>query len=211
MNIIAHRGMWTTTAEQNTEKAFERAFLAGFGIEFDVRDHNQLLVVSHDMPSGTPMPLAVLLEMHACLAPSTTLAINIKADGLAEATNSLIAQYQTASCFVFDMSVPDMWHYLRAGVPCLARHSEFEPFTALHDEAQGVWFDGFNHHLPNISLIEECLRKAKTACVVSAELHGKEYHSQWAALAQLSSTQLQSPYLMLCTDEPQAAQERFNV
>lgn len=211
MKIIAHRGLWTSVSEQNSEQAFERAFLAGFGIEFDIRDHNQSLVVSHDMPSGAPMPLARLLEMHAELAPEVPLAINIKADGLADELKLLTEQYRTGSFFAFDMSVPDMIHYLRLGLPCLARCSEFEPFTVLHAQAQGVWFDCFTHLLPDNIAIQECMDQGQIACVVSAELHDQGHHAQWAMLKQLSAMYLpSSPYLMLCTDEPHAAKEEFN-
>lgn len=209
MNIIAHRGQWTMPQEQNTEKAFERAFLNGFGIEFDIRDHNQSLVVSHDMPAGQDMPLAYLLEMHARLAPSVTLAINIKADGLAEELLRLTEKFRTRSYFAFDMSVPDMRHYLNAAMPCLARHSEYEPFTPFHEQAHGVWFDSFSNKLPDISLIKRCLNESKIACVVSAELHGSAHYAQWASLEHSGLSQ--TPGLMLCTDEPDAAQEAFNV
>lgn len=208
MNIIAHRGQWATPQEQNTEKAFERAFLNGFGIEFDVRDHNQSLVVSHDMPAGHAMPLAYLLEMHARLAPGVTLAINIKADGLAQELKRLTEKFRTRSYFAFDMSVPDMRHYLSESIPCLARHSEYEPFTPFHEQAQGVWFDSFSHQLPAISLIQRCLNESKIACVVSAELHGGAPHAQWAALEY--ATLSPASGLMLCTDQPDAAQEKFN-
>lgn len=209
MNIIAHRGMWSAPAEQNTGQAFEQAFTAGFGIELDVRDHNGALVVSHDMPLGSPMLLADVLAMHQALAPHTSLAINIKADGLALPLKHLLVEYGTTEYFVFDMSVPDMRACLAAGLTSLARHSEFEPVTELHARAQGIWFDSFSWCLPDIGLISRCLSREHIACVVSAELHGHGHHAQWAMLAQLAAGQHEGR-LMLCTDRPAEAQEMFN-
>ena len=56
IRIIDHRGEWCTssnqaenTALQNSKVSFLRSFQKGRGVEFDVRDYNGDLVISHDV------------------------------------------------------------------------------------------------------------------------------------------------------------------
>ena len=51
IKIISHRGYWTNLDEKNQKNAFKRSWDHGFGIETDIRDFNQNLVISHDMAS----------------------------------------------------------------------------------------------------------------------------------------------------------------
>ena len=81
MNILAHRGYWLKPEEKNTRIAFERALSLGFGIESDVRDYLGNLVISHDIPGDSAMPLSefiALLEQY----PRVSFALNVKSDGL---------------------------------------------------------------------------------------------------------------------------------
>lgn len=52
MYILAHRGYWLYKEEENTLDAFQRAYENGFGIETDVRDYNEQLVISHNIPAA---------------------------------------------------------------------------------------------------------------------------------------------------------------
>ncbi|MCG6306599.1 hypothetical protein K6U21_20885, partial [Vibrio vulnificus] len=81
IDIIAHRGVWTIPLEQNTEEAFKSAFINGFGIETDLRDFNQNIVISHDMPKEGCMTFSDFISM-ASSNNNVTLALNIKSDGL---------------------------------------------------------------------------------------------------------------------------------
>lgn len=54
MKILAHRGAWTDSREQNTPEAFRRSLISGFGIETDIRDLSEQLVISHNpAPEGS--------------------------------------------------------------------------------------------------------------------------------------------------------------
>ena len=57
LKIIAHRGFWLEKSEQNSLKAFKKAFENGFGVETDVRDFNGELVISHDIATKNALPL----------------------------------------------------------------------------------------------------------------------------------------------------------
>ncbi|MBO1273015.1 hypothetical protein J3L11_15310, partial [Shewanella sp. 4t3-1-2LB] len=106
-NIIAHRGFWKELSEQNSELAFRRAIECGFGIETDLRDFNEEIVISHNMANSSAILFDKFMELTQ-VNPHLTLALNIKADGLQE---SLISKTIANLHFYFDMSIPDMLGY----------------------------------------------------------------------------------------------------
>lgn len=57
-NIIAHRGFWKIASEKNSLVAFERAFSNGYGVETDIRDLMGGLVVEHDLPDESALPIS---------------------------------------------------------------------------------------------------------------------------------------------------------
>lgn len=202
MKILSHRGYWKTVAEKNTVLAFRRSFDLGFGTETDVRDMAGELVMSHDMPTGSPIKLAEFLSLID--DPTMPLAINIKADGLAKPLAQQFAS-KNLDWFVFDMSVPDMRMHLNVGNPVFARMSEVEKDPAWLDEAQGVWLDAFSSEWYDVQLIGALLNRGKRVCIVSPELHGRDPAPVWDTLTELSGRE----NLMLCTDHPEDAQRKF--
>lgn len=202
MKVLSHRGYWKTAAEKNTMTAFRRSFDLGFGTETDVRDMAGELVMSHDMPTGDQITLAEFLALID--DPGMPLAINIKADGLAKPLAQQFAS-KRLDWFVFDMSIPDMRMHLNAGNPVFARMSEVERDPAWLDEAQGVWLDAFKDEWYDAQLITSLLNRGKRVCIVSPELHGRDAAPLWETLAGLSG----NANLMLCTDYPEDAQQKF--
>ncbi len=200
MIVLSHRGDWTSPAERNTREAFVRSFAQGFGTETDVRDLAGTLVISHDPPGGGEMTLDEFLSLPG--RAGLTLAMNVKADGLATALASAMREAGHEDWFAFDMSVPDMLHHLRAGSPVFTRLSEHEGVAACLDRAAGVWLDAFEGEWFDAALIRELLSSGRRVCVVSSELHGRDPQALWAMLAPLAD----EPELLLCTDRPQEAQ-----
>ena len=119
MIILSHRGYWKSAPEKNTPAAFHRSFDLGFGTETDVRDRNGELVISHDMPDGSEITLAAMLDILD--GRDLPLAINIKADGLARPLNEQMNARGLTRWFTFDMSVPEMAVQLRLGLPVFSR------------------------------------------------------------------------------------------
>lgn len=202
MQILAHRGMWETAAEQNTLAAFARAFDAGFGIETDVRDCRGRLLISHNPPTGDEPGLEDCLAL--LRGRSLPLAINIKADGLAEGVHDLCRRLQAPDWFVFDMSVPDMRQQLATGNPVYARMSEVEKTPPWPEEAAGIWLDGFAALWYGEDTVASLLKRFRV-CVVSQELHSRDPAAQWAMLRPYAS----SANLLLCTDRPAQAKGYF--
>lgn len=203
MVIISHRGYWSEISERNTEAAFRHSFGLNFGTETDVRDCMGELVISHDMPRGGEIPLHTVLAYAGVQEP--LLAINIKADGLAESLCEMMKDYNQENWFVFDMSIPDMRAHLAVGNPVFARMSEVEKESPWFERVAGIWLDGFEDEWYDIQLIQDLINQNKRVCVVSPELHGRDHASLWRRLISIAK----EDRLILCTDLPEDARIFF--
>lgn len=205
MIIISHRGYWKKPEEKNTVHAFSQSFELQFGTETDVRDFRNELVISHDMPKGCEIRLSQFLFL--LNKKSLPLALNIKADGLAESIKNVMKSYNRDNWFVFDMSIPDMRMHLSAGNPVYARVSEVEPEPAYYDQIQGIWLDAFENDGWQIKSIQKYLKDDKRVCLVSPELHKRDHLEFWEKLRK--SKFVNDDRLTLCTDFPEEAKEFF--
>lgn len=202
MKVISHRGYWKTPDEKNSVVAFQRSFELGFGTETDVRDLDGALVISHDMPTRGVMGMTEFLALTGGKLP---LALNIKSDGLAEPLREAMTAYDRSSWFVFDMSIPDMRMHLKAGNPVFTRISEVEQVPVWFDECEGVWLDHFDREWFDVDFVTTLLDTGKRVCVVSSELHRRDYSRLWKMLQPLAACD----NLILCTDVPEKAQDFF--
>ncbi len=186
--------------------AFERAFAAGFGVETDIRDHNGVLVIAHDVPTGPKQvtfdEVLQLYKFHDCPG---AFAINVKAAGLHNLAASALMSARVPNGFVFDMSVPDALGYLHAGLCTFTRHSEIEPYPAFYERANGVWVDCFTEDWITANVVAEHRAAGKQVALVSPELHGRAHKEVWADWAMF----LRDPDVMLCTDFPDEAAQTF--
>ena len=208
MRFLAHRGCWHTEAEKNTLPAFQRSFENGFGIETDVRDHVGQLSISHDLPTNGALALEDVLRLHADVCPAATLALNIKSDGLQSLLLDALDEYNVENYFLFDMSVPDAVISISRGLRCFTRLSEFERQPALASEAAGVWIDGFRSDWMTAGDLHSAFEQFPAVCVVSPELHQRDYTSLWATLKNVVPLNPEAEFF-LCTDHPQTAREFF--
>ena len=213
MRIIAHRGAWCAdehlglkACDKNSREAFMRATRYGFGIETDFRDICGKIVISHNPPSSDAMSAEEFLGL---LQPNQIVAVNIKADGLAEELRRLWTAYAGNTLpFAFDMSVPDTLGYSKIGFPFFERRSEYEQASVWPD-ASGIWLDGFHDIWFDLAMITSLLEAGKPVCVVSPELHGREYRDLWQTLKTIEIARTEfAGNLLLCTDNPYEA-ERF--
>jgi hypothetical protein len=201
MIILSHRGYWKEPFERNRPVAFNRSFDLGFGTETDIRDRCGQLVISHDMPDRSAISLTDMLDILG--NRDLPIAINIKADGLANALATEMQKRGLALWFTFDMSVPEMLFQLRLGLPVFTRASEFERQPPCYEEAIGIWLDGFHGEWFGPGEIKAFLDGGKRVCIVSPELHGRDRHPLWTMLR--AAPIQRHPKLMLCTDIPEEA------
>jgi hypothetical protein len=207
MEIISHRGFWKQNAERNQEMAFIRSWENGFGLETDVRDFNQKLVISHDIASSESMDLELFLERYKQLGKETPLALNIKSDGLSILLKEILNKFEIDNYFVFDMSVPDTKSYLLNNLITYSRQSELEKQPVFYEEVNGIWLDGFDSEWYSSELIQAHQHFKKTIAIVSPELHGREYSSFWNWIKFNNIHLLEN--VLLCTDFPLDAKSFF--
>ena len=199
--ILAHRGYWKKEEEKNTKEAFKRAFDCGFGVETDLRDIKGEIVISHDMPKGNEMTFEEVLALLD--GRNLPLALNIKADGMAFKIKKLLEKYNHTNYFTFDMSIPEMVVQHKMGLNVFTGISDIVPNPIMYKEAQGVWLDCFYSDSFSKKEIKEILDAGKKVCIVSPDLHKREYKSVWAKYKDVKD-------IMLCTDFPDEAKEYFN-
>lgn len=199
--IIAHRGWWKAENEKNTKTAFERAFDSGFGVETDLRDIKGEIVISHNMPRGNEMSFEDLLKLLDGRA--LTLALNIKADGMADEIKRLLEKYNVSNYFTFDMSIPEMVYQHKTGLNVFTGLSDIVPLPVMYEQARGVWLDCFNSDWFGEVEIQNILNQDKKVCIVSPDLHKREYKSVWEKYKNVKG-------IMLCTDYPKEAEVYFN-
>ena len=192
-SVFCHRGLWGTSARQNSLESFDIAFKSGFSIETDIRHFEEKAVISHDIPSGAGLPQ---LEMLTRL--KTSFALNIKEDGLQEFFVQVRSWIETSNSFVFDGSIPEMFQYRKLGIQHALRLSEFEktiPWQSGH-----IWLDSFREDwwLKDDSLLE--ILEGSHVVVVSPELHGRDPRFVWDFLAEKRSKGRFD--FSICTDRP---------
>lgn len=203
MKILAHRGVWFNKNEQNTIKAFNRAFKLNCGIELDVRDYKGDIVVSHDIATETSVRLTEVIKNIASLREP--IAINIKSDGIIKQCNDIL-QNTNLKWFFFDMSFPESFICFKHKYPYYHRISEFENETKILDYASGIWLDSFNTTWFSRDIVKNFLNLKKEVCVVSSECHQRDYKDLWKLLLPLRGYE----DLSICTDFPELARTYFD-
>jgi hypothetical protein len=210
MKIISHRGYWKSKEEQNSIVSFKRALKFGFGIETDLRDSCGKIVISHDLPMGSLLTLDNFLEFYLLetqyLECKPFLALNIKSDGLQKELKTSIEKFKIKNYFVFDMSIPDTLGYASIGMPFFTRRSEYEQSTDVFESEDGVWVDQFDTNWADAGTINSIKSVTDKICIVSPELHGRDYLKYWKAIKEVRDNE----NIMICTDFPGQAQEFFN-
>jgi len=209
MIILSHRGYWKESNEKNFPIAFERSFSLGFGTETDVRDYKGELVISHDIADEKCISAKEMFEIYNKYDNTLPLALNIKADGLQIKLKELLEEYKITNYFVFDMSVPDGLGYLKQNIKAFTRESEYEKLPSFYEEAYGIWLDEFQGHWITKEAIEKHIKNNKQICIVSPDLHQREYKNEWQNYKEIEK-ELRVNYMMICTDYPEIAMEFFN-
>lgn len=205
MNIIAHRGYWQCEPEKNTLIAVERALQYGFGFETDYRDYNGEIVISHNIPKGVEPKAEVVFQLYKKYHSQSTLAINVKSDGLQESLKKLLDKYSISNYFLFDMSIPDTIGYVTLDMHIASRKSEYEKELPFYNSSAFVWLDCFKGDWITEQDISVHLEAGKKVCIVSPELHKRPYKEIWEKYKNI-----QSENVMLCTDFPEEAESFFN-
>ena len=211
IEIVTHRGFWTSGEEKNSRISFQHSFDLGFGTETDVRDYKGDLCISHDVPNGSELSFRSFLEILSFYNPQLPLFLNIKSDGISEMILEELKIFSIKNYFTFDMSIPEMIKYSRReGLKFLTRLSDIEVEPILINKAHGIWIDQFFSDWCQPEKINKFVNDSHLLCFVSPELHRRPYKEFWLKLRQwCRDNLLESKRLTLCTDLPAQAQSFF--
>lgn len=209
MGLIAHRGFWGKNEEKNTLHAFERAFKNGYGVETDLRDYREKLVVSHNIANENCVDVETFFQLYRECHSEALLALNVKADGIQVLLEPLLEKYDIANYFLFDMSIPELVVNANRNLHFYTRNSDIEKECVLYDNAAGVWLDAFfDEHWLTEKIVMQHIAQGMKVCIVSPELHGYDPMRVWEMLRMTDL--YKSDLVTLCTDIPDRAQEYFN-
>jgi hypothetical protein len=209
--VLAHRGLWNDSRTQNSIDAISAALDLGFGIEIDVRERSGVLVLSHDFPNEDVAELQPKHPVWDKLTEQTSIAFNIKADGLASELKRCLNELPKHNGFTFDMSLPEAVVYSSLNIPRAQRVSEYEPINlwraAPHGVVDRIWLDCFHSDWwINVKDFPESLKKNQVF-VVSPELHGRNPQKVWDWCKQELQ---QGVDIYICTDYPEKVAEQWS-
>lgn len=212
MEILAHRGLWRIEEHQNSLESLILAFKSGFGIETDVRDFNGDLVLSHDIPDAQESypTLEALFMEYLRIGCSSTIAINIKSDGLQDHLKKLLSRYEIKNYFVFDMSIPEAWRYINQDFKVFIRKSDVETVASFGKFTNGIWIDELVTPWITSGIIMNYTSFEGALAIVSPELHCRDKTYLWSELRAAISDGFPMEKILLCTDFPVEARSYFN-
>ena len=197
MQFIQHR--------VNTAAAL-RATPVEYGVELDLRDRAERLILQHN-PFEDGEDFAPYLDGYR----HGTMILNVKSEGIEERVLAALQAAGTVRDYFFlDCSFPMIRRLVRGGERRIAlRFSEFEPMEsvlAMAGEVDWVWIDCFSR-LPLDDTSYALLAAHFKLCLVSPELEGHSLERIPEFAAQLRSYRIDA----VCTKRPdlwQAAMER---
>lgn len=174
MIIIKHRA--NTIAELNRTPC-------EYGVEIDIRSHNNQLILHHD-----PLQPGELFEDWLTHYHHRFIILNIKEEGLELYILDLMKKYNISSFFFLDQSFPALIKTTTSGEKRTAvRISEYEDIkTALNltGKSEWVWVDLFTCFPLNSHRYNALRNAGYKLCLVSPELLGRECSQELINLQQ---------------------------
>lgn len=176
------------------------------GVEFDLRDSNQKIVMTHD-----PFSTGELFEDYIKHVKSRFLIVNVKSEGVEQQALQLLKQNQIANYFFLDLSFPALVKLSQQGEKNLsARFSKYEPVEYVKKMAPlvtWVWADFFEKEGISQDQIKLFHDLGLKVCLVSPELLKENSASDIKPYAL--SLQHEAPD-MVCTKRPDVWKEYFS-
>ena len=143
-----------------------------YGVEIDIRDCGDELILQHDPYVAVGDKLEdYLKEYHHAF-----IILNIKSEAIEYRILDLLKKYGIQNYFFLDSSFPMIYKLTKLGIKNIAlRYSEYESLESIllmKDKCQWVWIDCFTK-LPLNNKIYHTLKDNNfKLCIVSPELQG---------------------------------------
>ena len=139
-----------------------------YGVEIDIRDFNNKLVLSHNPPNENSFKLESFL---ATIPKETFLAINIKSTEIELDLKKILDKYGFKNYFTFDHSIPSLIKSIKCNLSCAFRLSEYE--KEIIPNCNWVWVDCFEKIWYNLNFLNSLKDLQLKIALVSPELHGR--------------------------------------
>ena len=194
MLYISHR---VNTVAQLSDTPVE------YGVELDLRDDGEQLVLQHD-----PFKTGESFEEYLTHYNHDLMILNVKSERIEHRVLELVRNSRVKDYFFLDSSFPMIRTMIAAGERRIAtRFSEFEPIEmalSLAGEIDWVWVDCFTK-LPLDETSYSRLKEHFKICIVSPELQAHDYSMIDAFAQQLKPY----PVDAICTKRPDLWQPAF--
>lgn len=167
-----------------------------FGVELDLRDREDRLILQHDpFQDGEDFEKYLRHYRHGLMI------LNIKSERIEHRVLELISAASVRDYFFLDCSFPMIRALVKQGESRIAiRFSEFEPIEsalALAGQVEWVWIDCFTK-MPLDDSSYARLKANFKLCAVSPELQGRDV----ATIASYRRQLAQFPLDAVCTKRP---------
>lgn len=122
-----------------------RAIPRGFGVEVDIRNRGNELILSHGPFSGGDS-----FDEYCNDYSHSLLVLNVKTEGIEDEALRIVKKHGIEDYFFLDITFPTILKLSAQGEKNIAvRFSEYEPVEnalALRDKVKWVWVDTFTKH-----------------------------------------------------------------
>jgi hypothetical protein len=139
------------------------------GLEIDIRDYNNELVLAHDHPTEQNIKLNDFLKH---ISQNCLLAINIKSSEIEYDLKSILNSSKISNYFTFDWSIPSLLKALNNNLICAFRLSEYE--KDIIPNCSWVWVDSFHSVWYDVDFLFTLKKLGLKIAVVSPELHNRK-------------------------------------
>jgi hypothetical protein len=173
-----------------------RATPTGYGVELDLRDRGDRLILQHD-----PFQDGLDFEEYLQHYRHNLMILNVKSERIEHRVLELVRAAGVRDYFFLDSSFPMIRALLNQGEHRIAvRFSEFEPIEsalALAGQVDWVWIDCFTK-MPLDDRSYDRLKRNFKLCAVSPELQGRDV----VTIAEFRRQLAKYPPDAVCTKRP---------
>ena len=140
-----------------------------FGLEIDIHNYNNKLVLAHDHPNEQSTKLEDFITP---VPKNSLLAINIKNEEVEAELKIILSRSKTTNYFTFDWPVTSLHNSISHDLNCAFRLSEYE--KDIVPNCPWVWLDSFNGIWYDADFLISLKKSGIKLAIVSPELHNRE-------------------------------------
>ena len=140
-----------------------------FGLEIDIHNYNNKLVLAHDHPNEQSIKLEDFITH---IPKNSLLAINIKNEEVEAELKIILSRSKTTNYFTFDWPVTSLRNAINHDLNCAFRLSEYE--KDIVPNCPWVWLDSFNGIWYDADFLISLKKSGIKLAIVSPELHNRE-------------------------------------